>query len=120
MDELHRVATRVLWNASRTIELKADRPADPTLAGKYLFISTHDGYDAARLDIDKLREEIGKKLGYPYYVAIPNRDFLVAWSKNYAFGDKFAQKVREDFEHQSYPISPLVYRVDHTGIKVAQ
>ena len=119
-DELHQQGSRALWEASRAIALEAKRPGDPALTGKYLVIATRDGYDAARLAVKEMRDAIAKVLGYPFFAAIPNRDFLIAWSEDYAFSDEFADKVREDFERQGYPISPLVYRVDRDDIQAAR
>ena len=54
-----------------------------------------------------------KFLGNPFYVALPNRDFLVMWSaENSAGFQQFAKyKAQEDFKAQAYPLSPAVIRV---------
>jgi len=113
-------AEAALWRDSQALKLEAKTPADPSKPGKFLALATLDGYDAARLAVREMRAALAAELGYPYYVAVPNRDFLVAWSKDYAFAEQFAQKARRDFGIQSYPLSPSVYRVEPDAVEVVK
>ena len=117
LDSLLVPAERALWQSSQTLELKPESPADASQPGKFITIATKDGYDAARLALRELRDALGKQLGYPFFAAVPNRDFLVAWSSDYAFANQFSVKVREDFGARSYPVSPQVFRVDAEQIQ---
>lgn len=117
LDSLLTPAERALWQSSQALELKPESPTDTSQPGKFLTLTTHDGYDAARLVLPELRDALAKQLGTPYFVAVPNRDFLVAWSSDYAFADQFRAKVREDFGARSYPVSPQVFRVDGERIQ---
>ena len=108
-----------LWQASQLVQLVAKPPQDPTLPGKFLTISAGDGYDAARLVLPEVRAELGKQLGYPFFAAVPNRDFCVAWSQDYAFADRFAAKAAQDFATRGHPISLQVFRVEADRIELA-
>lgn len=114
---IRQIAHDSLWQSSRSIELRAEPPQDPTLPGKYVALTTHDGYDAARLVLPEVRQALARELGSPFYVAVPNRDFLVAWSNDFAFFDQFAAQVRENFTTRSHQISPKVYRVQGDRIE---
>jgi hypothetical protein len=111
LDGAASVARANLWQESRSLPLAAQGPDNPTLSGKFVTLATRDGYDAARLVLPELRGALAERLGYPYYAAIPNRDFLIAWSNDYAFAAQFSEKVRADFAQRSYPISGKTYRV---------
>ena len=109
-------AAAALAARARAETWSAKRPTDPSATGRFVALDVSDGYAAARLVVPEVRERLGKELGYPFFVGIPNRDFLVAWSSDYTFADQFANKVREDFSRRSYPVSPEVFRVDASGV----
>jgi hypothetical protein len=117
LDSLLAPAEGALWQSTQALQLKPESPADTSQPGKFITIATRDGYDAARLVLRELRDALGKQLGYPFFVGVPNRDFLVAWSSDYAFAGQFSAKVREDFGARSYPVSPQVFRVDSERIQ---
>jgi hypothetical protein len=114
---LRQLAEPALWQASQTLDLAAESPAAANQPGKFVTLATSDGYDAARLVLPEMRAALGKQLGYPFFVAVPNRDFLVAWSSDYAYADQFAAKVGEDFATRGHPISGKVFRVQASGIE---
>jgi hypothetical protein len=78
---------------------------------KFVGIQVADGYDAARILIPGLRELLASQLGSPFYVGIPNRDFLICWSASCSqrFHDFARGKIAKDFEVQPYPLSPEVF-----------
>jgi N-acetylneuraminic acid mutarotase len=94
-----------------TTRVDAKPPADPTKHGKFAAFEDGDGYSAARILVPSIRKEIAVALGDPFYFAVPNRGFLVAWSQDYAYTDQFMGKVREDFARRPYPISQDVFLV---------
>lgn len=112
LNPLLHLAESALWQDIRALPLIAESPTDSAKPGKFIGVDTHDGYAAARLALPEFRDALAKELSYPFYAAVPNRDFLIAWSKDYAFADQFAAKVSEDFRTRSHPISSRVYRVD--------
>jgi uncharacterized protein YtpQ (UPF0354 family) len=76
-------------------------------------VQVSDGFDAARILVPKFRQFLGNKLGFPFYIAIPNRDFLICWSEdsNQEFQKSVRNNVHKDFEEQPYPLSPNIFKV---------
>jgi uncharacterized protein YtpQ (UPF0354 family) len=67
---------------------------------------TFDGYDASRILLSQeLNEMAAQVVGTPL-IAIPHRDYLVMiGNTNAEFVTEMAERMREDFEAHSYPIS---------------
>ena len=86
--------------------------------GKYLVISVKDGYAAARLLLPEMRNKIESELGKPCFVAIPNRDFLVAWSYNFSKKKEFKRQVLRDFHYKDHPLSPEIFQIVNTKVEV--
>jgi hypothetical protein len=103
--ELFETAIANLSEASKQLPM-AMFP-EPNLA---IVIETKDGYDAARLLLPGIREFAAEKLGEPFFAGIPNRDFLIMWSRDAS--DEFQtfcrQKIGEDFGEQDHPLSPRI------------
>ncbi len=78
-------------------------------ASKWLSIDVKDGFAAARVLLPEVRERIAHELGEQFYIAMPNRDFLIAWSLDFKNHLGFMSAVKQDFESQSHPISPNLY-----------
>jgi uncharacterized protein YtpQ (UPF0354 family) len=79
--------------------------------GRFVTVATEDGFAAARVMVPSFRKRLGEALGEPYFVATPNRDFLVAWSADYSHRDAFVAKVRQDARTRPYAISGAVLKV---------
>lgn len=84
--------------------------------GKYLTIAITDGYAAARLLLPQVRSRIERELGHPCFVAIPNRDYLIAWSHDYSDSEKARNQVKRDFHYRDHPLSPRIYRLNNMEI----
>ena len=113
---LNKLAFTNLENASRQLP---DRIQDhgPGGKGRWLAISLADGYDATRILLPQLRKRIEDQLGSPFYAAIPNRDFLICWSKDYWKADQFAAEVKQDYQTKNHQMSPDVYMVKGREIR---
>jgi len=113
--ELFETAVANLSEASKQLPM-AMFP-EPNLA---IVIETKDGYDAARLLLPGIRQFAAEKLGEPFFAGIPNRDFLIMWSRDAS--DEFQtfcrQKIGEDFHEQDHPLSPRILVA--TGDEVAE
>lgn len=87
---------------------------------KWIGVEMNDGYDAARILLPGLHKIAADKLGEPFLAGIPNRDFLIMWSKDCS--DKFQafvlQKLQEDFDNQPYSLTPKVLNVTRNNIVV--
>jgi hypothetical protein len=116
LDTIHETAVANLDALSATVELEL---AEARGGGRFAFVDTLDGYDAARLALPRFRARLLDALGAPMFVGIPNRDFLVAWSAKTALFGKFVARVVEDFSQEPYPITDTIFRVDRQGIRPA-
>jgi len=105
-----------LWKASSQVKISAQGGDDPSVKGKLVTLAVGDGYDAARLALPEVQKAIAAALGYPFYVAVPNRDFLVAWSHDASFASHFSERVKSDYASQGHAISPEIYVVDRNGV----
>ena len=107
--ELDAVALANLESLCQPGALQATAPSDPAQRGRWLAIETDDGYAAARILVPAMRQRMAELLGEPFFVGLPNRDFLVAWSRDLTFHPAFADRVRQDFARKHHPLSPEVF-----------
>ena len=114
-EELFDAAVANLQEASR--ELPMAMFPEPNLA---IVIETKDGYDAARLLVPGIREFVAEKLGEPFFAGIPNRDFLIMWSREASeeFQTFCRQKIGEDFQQQDHPLTPQILLATAEGVDV--
>jgi len=111
-EELYQAAIDNLTAKSQNLELMFVPPPNGFVA-----IGTMDGFDAARILVPQMVEFFAEKLGSPFYFGIPNRDFLICWSKQ---GDKDFQKtmrrqISSDFEERPYPLSKYAFEIHENG-----
>ena len=107
------LALRNLERRSERIKLIDSRDADS--GARFLIIQTHDGYDASRILLDRQRAFFARKLGEPYLVGVPNRDFLIAMQP--ALRAKLAPQVFRDYHRQGHPLTPRLLHVAGDGIR---
>lgn len=118
-EEARARALRNLARISEGLALEADRPGNPELPGKWLAISEKDGYAAARILVPAVRARIAELLGETFFFALPNRDFLVAWSRDFAHHLDFMSRVKQDFESRTHPLSPEIFIGSATEVREA-
>jgi len=87
---------------------------------KWIGVEMTDGYDAVRILLPGLRKIAADKLGEPFLAGVPDRDFLIMWSKDCSdkFQEYILQKLRNDFENQPYSLTPKVLNVTRDNIVV--
>lgn len=107
--ELHAVALANFESLCQPGALEVTVPSDPANQGRWLAIEADDGYAAARILVPAMRQRMAELLGEPFFVGLPNRDFLVAWSRDLSFHPAFADRVRQDFARKHHPLSPEVF-----------
>ncbi|MCC9599009.1 hypothetical protein LOC67_00445 [Stieleria sp. JC731] len=95
-------------------------PGDVRLAA----IQTGDGYDAARILIPEIRQQIileltGETNG-EVFAAIPNRDFLIAWPTDTdpQVHSQLSETVALDAKRQSHPLSERILRITSDKIEL--
>lgn len=98
------------------VEVAVAGEKDPT--AKYVIVELDDGFAAARLLSDGVRRAIARELGDEYVAAIPTRDFLIFWHKDFPLFDAFAKQVELEFEaEEDYPLTPVPLFVGRNGIE---
>jgi len=78
-----------------------------------------DGYDAARLLVPQFRQFLAGHISLPFFAAIPNRDFLIAWAADCEpeFHEFARTKVVKGFGERPYPLTTEVFRADDNGVR---
>lgn len=87
------------------------------LGATFFVVGANDGFAAARIAVPNFRTAVSGKLGYPFCLGIPNRDFLICWTGGSGSDVlQFARdKLRHDFQQQPYPISSSIFQVAENG-----
>lgn len=99
--------------ASQTLEPKRRQQ------GAYAVCDTTDGYAAARILLPAFMKRLRTALEAPQIcVAIPNRDFLLAWTPDFALRTRFAAQVEEDAASRDHPFTDALFMSDETGIRL--
>lgn len=100
--------------ASAALKLK---PAPSAKRGAYVIVDTSDGYDAVRLLLPQFMARLREALGVPRaFVGIPNRDFLVAWTPDFAARQGFAAKIRQDAVSKPHPLTDMLFASSSGGV----
>jgi uncharacterized protein YtpQ (UPF0354 family) len=112
--EAYEQALSNLDDASAGIQLHATDVPQRLLA-----IQTRDGYDAARLLLPDMRKLAVEHLDELCYAAIPNRDFLIMWSRSNSeeFHTQVRAQIRQDSENQPYPLTSTIFIVTEAEVK---
>jgi uncharacterized protein YtpQ (UPF0354 family) len=115
-DAVHETALRNLDKISKDLDLEVTRSGDGR--GQFLAVDVRDAYAAARLASPEFRKRMALLLGERFYAAVPNTEFLVAWSLDYSRHEAFVRKVADDFRTRPHPISPDVVLVTTDGVQL--
>ena len=88
--------------------------------GAFLTVSTTDGYDAARLLLPEFMRRVRQGLNATLiFAGIPNRDFLVARTPDFAPRRAFATKITQDFQNRPHPLTDALFASTDTGVRLA-
>jgi hypothetical protein len=81
-----------------------------------------DGFDAVRIIVPEFQQLIAEHIGTPFYVGVPNRDFLICWSKSddKEFQNQMWSQVSTDFTERPYPLSGRAFEVNSESIVLAE
>ncbi|HXG84183.1 MAG TPA: DUF1444 family protein [Pyrinomonadaceae bacterium] len=114
-EELYQTAIKNLTEKSFDIEMTCVPPPNGIVVVNML-----DSFDAVRILAPQMQEFFAEKLGDAFYFGIPNRDFLICWSKkgDDEFQNSIKQQIADDFEERPYPLSKYVFEfVENDGIR---
>ncbi len=90
---------------------------DSNEGGRAAIVARQDGYDAARLLLDKLHHRLAPELHGDFYVATPSRDMFLALScEPDDFVDRLRKRVELDFKRLPYPITNCLFVVTRDGV----
>ena len=113
LDKLDRMARANLAAHQPDLELTVFHTDDGSVAA----LDTGDGYDASRILLSRLHEQVSPELGGNFIVAIPTRDVFVAFPKD---SDQFIQRIRQrvktDYQRLPYPITDDLFLVSADGV----
>jgi hypothetical protein len=118
IDTIHPTTIANLEALSKDIPIKV-RPASGGAPGGFAAVDQHDAYDAARLLLPQFRSRIIAELGDFVYAGIPNRDFLVVWSRDFAAHAGFVAKIKKDSQTQPYPLTDEIFVITASGVRPA-
>lgn len=106
--ELEQQAMRNLEKFARGTQIHMTKPErSPDIP--YATIETGDGYAAVRILSQDIRGVLAKELGEPFTVAIPVRDFLIAWPKDFPVADDFIEQVQKEYDQEeTYRLTPKI------------
>ncbi|HVY61083.1 MAG TPA: DUF1444 family protein [Planctomycetota bacterium] len=89
---------------------------DPTGRVSAIAIAEGDGYDASRILLPGLFEQLRERLGESFALAIPNRDLLIAFvTDDEKVVDAIQRRIAEDVSKRPYPISDQFFRLTPEG-----
>jgi len=85
--------------------------------GRAALFNNGDGYDAARLLLDQLYEQLAPEFDGNFLVAIPTRDVFIAFPRHSdEFITRLARRVERDYRHLPYPITSNLFLVTLDGV----
>lgn len=117
-DTLYETAMKNLDSRSQNIKVEVAEAAEHDATATYVIVELNDGFSAVRLLSANVRKAIAREVGDEYIAAIPTRDFLIFWHKDFPIFDAFAKQVKDEFESEvDYPLTPNLFRVNKYGIQ---
>lgn len=114
---IHAAAIEGLDGISADIEIAAKAAAKGS--GRFATVATQDGYDAARILAPRFLKRLRAALGDTVVIGIPNRDFLVAWTPDFAARADFVAQIRKDMTAQPHSRTDELFVATAAGVRPA-
>jgi uncharacterized protein YtpQ (UPF0354 family) len=111
--DLHQLAIENLAKLPWPKRLEGSRQRD---GGRIILVQTDDSLSSSRLLHPDLHHLFSGPLGSPFWVGIPDRDTLVAFSDRKSLKQRIGRKLRKDHDSSAYPITPHPFLVTRDGI----
>ncbi len=90
---------------------------DSSEGGRAAIVSRQDGYDAARLLLDRLHDRLAPELHGDFYVAAPARDMFLAMTCDPDdFVDRLRDRIGREYRRLPYPITSELFVVTRDGV----
>lgn len=76
-------------------------------------VDTLDSFDAVRILVPHMVDFFKEKLGGAFYFGVPNREFLICWSKSddNEFQRAIERQIALDFEERPYPLTKTIFEI---------
>lgn len=87
--------------------------------GLYVASNRRDSYDASRILLPEVQAKIRSIIKGSAFVAIPNREFFIAWGENRPEQDNLVKKIYSDFQKQPHPLTYEIFALDMHGLRIA-
>ncbi|MCB9807960.1 DUF1444 family protein [Candidatus Peribacteria bacterium] len=117
-DVVEEQAMRNLEARSRNLDVEVAEATDQGPNTKYVIVELDDGFAAVRLLSPGVRRAIARELGDEYIAAIPTRDFLIFWHRQFPLFDAFGKQVEAEYSLEAdYPLTPALFFVGKDGIE---
>jgi uncharacterized protein YtpQ (UPF0354 family) len=117
IDTIHPTAIANLEELSRNIPIEPKQSGAGV--GYFAAVAQRDAYDAVRLLLPGFRTRVMSKLGDFVYAGIPNRDFLVLWSQDFAAHAGFVAQIKRDSQSRPYPLTDEIFVITAAGVRPA-
>jgi uncharacterized protein YtpQ (UPF0354 family) len=119
LDDLHALAIANLDAVSANDSLQVSERKRAGGTDRLLVVRSDDGYAAARLASPAFRRRLTDALGGSFMAGVPNRDFLIAWTRDNPEHAELAKRVEEDAQKYPYPISSTLLVVANGEVRPA-
>ena len=114
LDDLHEAAIGNL--VAHSDAMQAHAAQDEEGRTNLILVQTLDGYDASRILLPSLHDQLRPHLGSPFLVGIPNRDILVCFRNEPEMADRLATQIEEDFKTMPHQLTDKLFLVTPDGI----
>ena len=118
MDMVYETAMRNLDKRSKNINVEVAEAAEKDPTARYVIVELDDGFSAVRLLSSNVRKAIAREVGDEYIAAIPTRDFLIFWHKEFPLFEAFSDQVKKEYRNETeYPLTSDLFVVNKQGIQ---
>ena len=114
---LHKTAMSNLEKRSKSTEIQIAE-AEESKNGRYAIVETGDGYDAVRLLSPTIQKQMRNYLGDEYVAAVPIRDFLIFWHREFSLTGQFIEQVENEYAAgEENKLTPRMFLVTKDGLE---
>ena len=114
IDDLHQQALANLEARSSPLPAHAAQDEDGTT--NLIIVQTMDGYDASRLLLPRLHEQLKTHLGSPFLAGVPNRDILICFRDDAELVGRIRTQIAADFNSMPHQLTDDLFLVTPDGI----
>ena len=114
-DEVLEIALGNLWEHSggNAYQLGDDEH------GRMFVLATQDGYDATRILLSPLLEQLAGQVKGELVIGVPNRDFFIAFGNaNPMMVGQIGRQVKQDAQTRTYPLTATLFTFQDGELKV--